>query len=151
MFEEETEIKEVRLCFVRLVGEENDGYYRYEFIFTDNIDEVFGEDFDQKPACLVNNLMVSDEYITEIHIVKMRIKLELAQDSCCFAMSDFYDGICAIAFEDISQYESYPEDGRLFFFFGESLQEVEEKLATKHVLMMDNNLFQKTVENGTEV
>ena len=81
----------------------------------------------------------------------MRIKLELAQDSCCFAMSDFYDGICAIAFEDISQYESYPEDGRLFFFFGESLQEVEEKLATKHVLMMDNNLFQKTVEDGTEV
>lgn len=151
MFEEEAEIKEVRLCFVRLVGEENDGYYRYEFIFTDNIDNVFGEDFDQMPACLVNNLMVSDEYITEIHIVKMRIKLELAQDSCCFAMSDFYDGICAIAFEDISQYESYPEDGRLFFFFGESLQEVEEKLATKHVLMMDNNVIQKTVEDGTEV
>lgn len=151
MFEEETEINEVRLCFIRLVGEENDGYYRYEFIFTDNIDEVFGEDFDQKPACLVNNLMVSDEYITEIHIVKMRIKLELAQDSCCFAMSDFYDGICAIAFEDISQYESYPEDGRLFFFFNESLQEVEEKLATKHVLMMDNNVIQKTVEDGTEV
>lgn len=151
MFEEEAEIKEVRLCFVRLVGEENDGYYRYEFIFTDNIDNVFGEDFDQMPACLVNNLMVSDEYITEIHIVKMRIKLELAQDSCCFAMSDFYDGICAIAFEDISQYESYPEDGRLFFFFGESLQEVEEKLAMKHVLMMDNNVIQKTVEDGTEV
>ena len=141
----------VKLCFINLIGKENDGYYRYEFIFTDNIDNVFGEDFDQMPACLVNNLMVSDEYITEIHIVKMRIKLELAQDSCCFAMSDFYDGICAIAFEDISQYESYPEDGRLFFFFGESLQEVEEKLATKHVLMMDNNLFQKTVEDGTEV
>ena len=117
--EEEIVNEEVRLCFVRLVGEENDGYYRYEFIFTDNIDNVFGEDFDQMPACLVNNLMVSDEYITEIHIVKMRIKLDLAQDSCCFAMSDFYDGICAIAFEDISQYESYPEDGRLFFFFGE--------------------------------
>ena len=47
---------EVRLGFIRLIGEETDGYYRYEFIFTDNIDEFWGEDFEQKPCCLVNNL-----------------------------------------------------------------------------------------------
>ena len=34
------------LCFIRLIGEENDGYFRYEFIFTDKPDEVWGEDFD---------------------------------------------------------------------------------------------------------
>jgi hypothetical protein len=37
---------EVRLGFIRLIGEETDGYYRYEFIFTDNIDEFWGEDFE---------------------------------------------------------------------------------------------------------
>jgi hypothetical protein len=143
--EEEKDLidEEPMLCFIRLVGEENDGIYRYEFIFTDNIDEVFGEDFDQKPACLVNNLMVSDEYISEIHIVRMKIKLELAQDSCCFAMSDFYDGICALGYEDISGYDSYPEEGRLFFFFGETLSEVERRLAIKHIIMVDNNLLSK--------
>ncbi len=129
--------EKVYLCFIRLIGEENDGYYRYEFIFTDNIDEVWGEGFEYKPACLINNLMVNDEYVTEIHIVKTKIKLELAQDNCCFGMQDFYDGICAIAWEDISNYDEYPEDGRIFFKFGETLEEVERKLAIKNVLMVN--------------
>ena len=128
--------EQVYLCFIRLIGEENDGYYRYEFIFTDNIEEVFGEDFDQKPACLVNNLMVSDEYITEIHTVKTKIKLDLIQDNCCFSISDSYDGIVSLAWENTDGYTEYPEDGRIFFKFGETIQEVESKLAIKNVLML---------------
>lgn len=125
------------LCFIRLIGEENDGYYRYEFVFTDNIDEVWGDEFNQKPACLVNNLMVNDEYITEIHIVKMKIKLDLIQDNCCFSISDCYDGIVSLAYENTDSYEEFPEDGRLFFRFGETLDEVERKLAIKNVLMLN--------------
>ena len=41
--------KKVYLGFIKLIGEENDGYYRYEFIFTDSIDEFWGEDFSVKP------------------------------------------------------------------------------------------------------
>jgi hypothetical protein len=138
--DEELEDKEVYLCFVRLIGKENDGYYQYEFIFTDNIDEVWGEDFNQKPACLVNNLMISEEYITEVHTVKTKIKFDLIQDNCCFSVSDCYDGIIALAWEDISQYEEYPEDGRLFFKFGESIDDVDDKLARKHIIMSSYNL-----------
>lgn len=133
----ESEIKEVFLCFIRLIGEENDGYYRYEFIFTEDIDTVFGDGFNQRPACLVNNLMVDDQYISEVHIVKMKIKLELVQDNCCFSMSDCYDGIVSLGWEDISSYDEYPQDGRIFFKFGESLEEVEEKLAIKNILMVN--------------
>lgn len=129
--------EETRLCFIRLIGEENDGYYRYEFIFTDNIDEVWGEDFNVKPACLVNNLMVDEKYISEIHIVKMKIKLDLIQDNCCFSISDCYDGIIALAWQNLDQEEEYPEDGRIFFRFGETLEEVENKLAMKNVLMIN--------------
>ena len=57
---------EVRLGFIRLIGEEADGYYRYEFIFTDNIDEFWGDDFEQKPCCLVNSLIPKEEYVYEI-------------------------------------------------------------------------------------
>ena len=138
--DEELEDKEVYLCFVRLIGKENDGYYQYEFIFTDNIEEVWGEDFNQKPACLVNNLMISEEYITEVHTVKTKIKFDLIQDTCCFSVSDCYDGIIALAWEDISQYEEYPEDGRLFFKFGESIDDVDDKLARKHIIMSSYNL-----------
>lgn len=127
----------VYLCFIRLIGEENDGYYRYEFIFTNDIDNVWGEEFDQKPACLVNNLMVDDEFITEIHIVKMKIKLDLIQNNCCFSVSDCYDGIVSIAWQNLDDETEYPEDGRIFFRFGETLEEVENKLAIKNVLMMN--------------
>ena len=125
----------VYLCFVRLIGEENDGYYRYEFIFTDNVDEIFGENWEFKPCCLVNDLMPSDEYITEIHIVKTKIKFDLVQNNCCFGMQDCLDGIVAIAYENIDEYDDYPNDGRLVFMFGEDYDEVERKLAIKGVLM----------------
>ena len=44
--EEEEELKTAYLCLVRLVGDESDGYYRYEFIFTDNPDEVWGDNLE---------------------------------------------------------------------------------------------------------
>ena len=131
------DLKDVFLCFVRLIGEENDGYYRYEFIFTNNIDEVWGENFEYKPCSLVNGLIPSDEYITEIHIVKTKIKFDLIQDNSCFGMQDCMDGCVAIAYESLDEYEEYPEDGRLIFMFGESFDEVERKLAMKNILMLN--------------
>lgn len=133
----EEELDEVYLCFIRLIGEENDGYYRYEFIFTDNPDEVFGENWEYKPAGLVNDLIPSDEYITEVHIVKTKVKLDLIQNNNCFSMQDALDGIVSIAWENIDSYDSYPEDGRIFFMFGESMEEVERKLALKNILMLN--------------
>ena len=125
----------VSLLFVRLIGEENDGYYRYEFMFTDKPDEAWGENWEFKPCCLVNDLMPSDEYISEVHIVKTKIKFDLIQDNCCFGMQDCLDGIVAVAFENIDDLEEYPDDGRLVFMFGETYEDVERKLATKGVLM----------------
>ena len=133
----EEDLKDVFLLFVRLIGEENDGYYRYEFIFTDNPDEAWGEDWEHKPAGLVNDLIPSDEYITEVHIVKTKIKFDLIQNNMCFGMQDAMDGIVSIAYENMDTYESYPEDGRLVFMFGESLDEVERKLAMKSILMLN--------------
>ena len=133
----EEDLKDVFLLFVRLIGEENDGYYRYEFIFTDTPDEARGEDWEHKPAGLVNDLIPSDEYITEVHIVKTKIKFDLIQNNMCFGMQDAMDGIVSIAYENMDSYESYPDDGRLFFMFGESLDEVERKLAMKSILMLN--------------
>lgn len=129
--------EEARLGFIRLIGEESDGYYRYEFIFTTNIDEFWGENFEYKPAGLVNGLVPEDKYINEIHVVKMKIKLDLIQNSCCFGFQDCTDGIIALAWENVDDYEEYPEDGRIFFRFGETLEEVENKLAMKNVLMIN--------------
>jgi len=133
----EEELNEVYLCFIRLIGEENDGYYRYEFIFTDNPDEVWGEDWEHKPIGLINNPIPSDDYLTEIHIVKTKIKFDLIQNNMCFSMQDCLDGIVALAWQNIDELDAYPEDGRIYFMFGESLEDVERKLALKNVLMIN--------------
>lgn len=129
------ELKDQYLCFIRLVGEEADGLYRYEFIFTDNPDELWGENWEYKPCCLVNDLSPSEEYITEIRVVKTKIKFDLIQDNCCFGMQDCLDGIVALAFENIDAYEEYPENGRLVFMFGDSEEDVEKNLAAKNILI----------------
>jgi hypothetical protein len=133
----EEETKDVSLLFIRLIGEENDGYYRYEFIFTDNPDEAWGDDWEYKPSGLVNTLIPSDEYITEIHIVKTKIKFDLIQNNMCFSMQDCMDGCVALAIENMDSYDNYPEDGRLFFMFGETLEDVERKLALKNIIMIN--------------
>jgi hypothetical protein len=140
-FNEDDELLEIeedpKLGFIRLIGEESDGYYRYEFIFTNNINEFWGENFEYKPCCLCNGLTPDDKYVGEIHIVKMKIKLDLIQDNCCFSFSDATDGIIAIAWENMDDYDEYPEEGRIFFMFGESLKDVEDKLAIKNILMIN--------------
>ena len=50
-------------------------------------------------------------------------------------MQDALDGIVAIAWENLNNYDAYPEDGRLYFMFGESYDTVESKLAIKHILI----------------
>ena len=114
---------------------EEEGKYRYEFIFTDDIDNVWGENFDEKPAGLINNLMVDEQYKTETHVVRTKIKFDLVQHCCCFGMQDCMDGIVALAYENIDDYESYPDDGRLVFKFGETYFDVESKLAMKSILI----------------
>ena len=86
---------------------------------------------------MVNTIIPSDEYITEVHIVKTKIKFDLIQNNMCFGMQDAMDGIVSIAYENMDAYESYPDDGRLFFMFGESFDEVERKLAMKSILMLN--------------
>jgi hypothetical protein len=42
-----------------------------------------------------------------------------------------------LAWENVDDYDEYPEDGRIFFRFGETLEDVENKLAVKNVLMIN--------------
>ena len=120
--------EEVRLGFIRLIGEESDGYYRYEFIFTDNIDEFWLENGEHKPCCLVNDLQPIDEYITEIHIVKMKIKLDLIQNNCCFGFQDCADGIVALGWSTDADVDG------LFFKFGDKFEETKNILAKHSIL-----------------
>lgn len=126
--------EDLALGFVNFVGMEDDGRYRYEFIFTDNIDDFWGEDFEYKPCSIINHLMPSEQYKTKTCIVKTHIKFDLVQNNSCFGMQDCLDGCIAVCWylndEDRNDF--------LYFMAGETYDEVETKLAKKNILF-DND------------
>lgn len=128
------ETNDLYLGFIHYIGEDSDGLNQYEFIFTDNPNEFWGEDFNESPACLCNNLIPDDNYITTRRLIKTSIKLDLIQNNCCFSVSDALDGIVSIAWLSLDGLDEYPSQGRIFFMFGEEYNTVEKKLALYNIL-----------------
>lgn len=123
-----------KLCFVNLLGEESDGYYRYELFFINQI-ENFEIIEDNNPCCLSTD--IQPKTFNSIHTLKTKLKFDLIQNSCCFSFKHAELGIVALAWQNLDNEDEYPEDGRLFFKFGETLEEVEDKLAMKNILMIN--------------
>ena len=58
------------------------------------------------------------------------------------------DGIIACAWEDISEYEEYPEPIRLVFKYGEKYEDVEDKLARRSQFFSTRNINKNTENNN---
>lgn len=132
---DDIDLEGLSLGFVMKVGKELDGFYEYELIFTDDIEHFWGDGFENKPCSIVHDMEPSAKYITRVDKIKMKIKLDLIQNSNVFGFSDCTDGVIALAWENMDDYEVYPEYGRLVFMFGEKRESVERKLAAVHVLL----------------
>lgn len=122
------------LCFVKYIGQDIDSNNIYEFLFSDKIDEFWGESFEYFPACVATELIPNEDYYNVVKEVKTKVKLVLAQSSCCNSFQDCIDHIIPVAYEDISEYTDYP-DLRLVLPFGLSYEETEELLSQKDILM----------------
>lgn len=123
------------LGFVRNVGVESGGLNVYELIFTAFKDEFWGVNFEFMPSGICNGVEPDSKYVQKVVTIKTTINFDLIQDSGSFSMQDALDGIVAIAWQSLVGLDSYPEDGRLYFMFGESYDEVERKLAIKRILI----------------
>lgn len=88
-------MKDRKLCFIRKVGENSDGYI-YEFFFNDDIDSFWGEHFGEKPASTVNDLKPDGEFSNDMERVVLKLELELTTDSNCFSYQDAMDGIVCV-------------------------------------------------------
>lgn len=125
-----------KLIFVRFIGKEEDGYNRYEFIFSDNIEHCKIEN-DETICCLTEDIKpVSIGNDLEKHIVKTKINFDLLQDNCCFTYLHGEIGIVAIAVENYDDSDEYPEDGRLVLMYGDTYDDVNEKLHIKKIVML---------------
>ena len=65
---------------------------------------------------------------------KTDIKLDLAQDCCCFSMQDARDHIVALAYENLDNAEEYPEP-RIIIQFADSVEDVETLFAKRNIIL----------------
>lgn len=124
------------VVYVRLIGSEIGGINIYHLYLSSKPDEVFAEGWGDIPACTVpRKLMDLDEDMYE-HVVELKsdIKLDLAQDCCCFSMQDSRDNIVALAYENLDNAEEYP-DPRIIIHFGDSIESVEKLFAKRDIFL----------------
>jgi hypothetical protein len=120
----------LQLVYIHNLGLNAENKFHYNFFFVPKDLTLCNESWQEDIAGLYNEKYVPDEN-TEIYSLITSIPLALITDNLCLGMKNAIDGIVALAWEDISDYEEYPEEGRLILYYGMSLKEVEELLKIK--------------------
>lgn len=120
------------LVYVEYIGKNSLDMNEYEFLFSENPETVWGEDWAEQCPAACHGLRPTSDMIAEKKRLATMIPFGLAQGNTCFSMQDCIDGIVALAWEDMSDYEEYPEPMRIVFRFGEKYREVEDKLSIRH-------------------
>jgi hypothetical protein len=130
-------MNELFLIYINMVGKDYKENYIYEFIFSDSIKNVDGEEWDTFPAS-GRPKAPHDELIKKVGRLESVLKLDVVQNSDTFAVWDAVDGVIALAWENINSYDSYP-DKRLCFKFGEPIKGVEDKLYAIDLILQYKN------------
>lgn len=116
------------LIYVNELGSNYKGENIYEFIFTDNLEDIWGEAWDSKPS----NGYPSPpniEHITKVGTLKNEmVNMSVIQNSDYFSMIDAMDGVIALSWEDENDEIDFTLNTRLVFKFGEEEQSVKDKL-----------------------
>ena len=122
------------LIFVNELGPNYKKENIYEFIFSETVDELWGDEWDASPA---HGKPGPPEvvYIQKVGILsRSNIKLELVQNSDYFGMEDALDKVVALGWEVFDE-DDMVEKERLVFHFGEKLKEVENKLYSRDLIL----------------
>jgi hypothetical protein len=124
---------QLKLIYILPVGENWKNEYIYEFLFSDTTENVEGADWDVRPSSgrptppYKGSIMCVGKVLTEV-------KFDVIQNSDVFCVYDSIDGVIGLGWENIDDYEQYPEL-RLKFFFGDSLKSVKDSLYSKDIIL----------------
>ncbi len=135
----------MKLIYINKVGKNWEDEYIYEFIFSNNIEDVDslqGEDWDTYPAAGSPTPPSNKSMITNVGVLRSQIKFDVIQDSTSFAFWDAIDGLIALGWEDINGYDEYP-DKRLFFTYGEDISIIDNKLYERDLVLTYSKKLEK--------
>ena len=130
------------LIYVNELGPNYKGDNIYEFIFSDNVEDVWGESWESKPS---NGypLPPDIEHIKTVGVLKNdQITMSVIQNSDYFSMIDSMDDIIALCWENESEDVDFTRQRRLVFKFGETEQSVKDKLYERDIVLE----FEKKIE-----
>ena len=123
------------LIFVNELGPNYKGDNIYEFIFSDKVDDIWGEYWESKPA---NGYPLPPDilHIKKVGVLKNdEISFSVIQKSDYFSMQDSIDDVIALAWENENEYTNYDLVKRLVFRFGESEESVKNKLYARDIVL----------------
>ena len=116
------------LIYVNELGPNYKGDNIYEFIFTNDLTDIWGESWESKPS---NGypLPPNIDHVSKVGVLKNdKISMSVIQNSDYFSMVDAMDGIIALSWENEDDEIDYNHQKRLVFKFGEDEQSVKDKL-----------------------
>lgn len=129
-------MEELFLIYVHGVGKDYTDRYFYEFIFSDTIEDVDGEGWEEYPAG-GRPSPPRVEFIKKVGKVDTDILFTLVQDNEQFSVWDSIDGVIALGWENIEGLDEYPEK-RLTFDFGMPIKAVEDLLYERDITIEFN-------------
>jgi len=117
------------LVYIDFVGKDGNDQYLYELYVAKDPTLVFGDFWDVLPIgmCSKDQKKPHPSTIDDKIEIRLPILLKLAQNNNSLSMTDVTDNILALAWQDLSFYEEYPEY-RLVLHYGENLKVVQDKL-----------------------
>jgi hypothetical protein len=125
----------IHLVYVNGLGPNYKGDNMYEFIFSDDIKNVWGDNWDAKPS---NGYPKPPEmeYIKKVGVLKnTSLEFELVQNSDFFGFIDSMDDVISLAWEKESEEVDFTTTKRLVFRFGETEQQVKDKLYERDIVL----------------
>lgn len=120
------------IIYIKRIGENDDGYI-YELFFTTELDLVWGDDWNIKPASICGPIPPTPDSYNEKLIIKTDLSLDLAQDNSCFSMQDCMTRVIALAWENIDEYDVFEPENRLVIMYGETYDEIIKKINNKNI------------------
>ena len=132
----------MKLLFINELGPNYKQENIYEFIFGENSEEMWGEDWDSEPA---NGKPGPPElkYIKEVGILNnTNIKLDLVQNSDYFSMEHALDNVVALGWETYEDEYDNGDEERLVFHFGDKIEEVKDKLYARDIVLKFDKKFE---------
>jgi hypothetical protein len=123
------------LIYVNELGPNYKGDNIYEFIFSESLEDIWGDSWESKPS----NGYPSPpdlEHINKVGVLKNdEITLSVIQNSDYFSMVDAIDGVIALSWENETEKVDFEVIKRLVFRFGETEESVKNKLYERDIVL----------------